>query len=69
MLKKRKQIYMGEVKRELKTFVYKSKHLPSYNLLASVVNYYEQTIMVDKVITEKEFLQLCKEVSICQMKK
>lgn len=64
MLKKKKQIYMDEVKRELESFVYKSKQDLSYNLLASVVNYYEQVILFDKVITEKEFLQLCKEVSI-----
>ncbi len=64
MINKKKKIYIDDVKYNLINMVDKSKHDSSYNLLASVVNYYEQTIMVDKVISEKEFLQLCKEVSI-----
>lgn len=59
-----KEKYIGVVKFTLNSMIELAKEDKCYNLLADTIHYYETTIKTEGVITQNEFLELCKEVGI-----
>lgn len=59
-----KKQYIGIVKFTLNSMIELAKEDRNYNLLADTLHYYETTIKTESVLTQEEFLDLCKEAGI-----
>ena len=59
-----KEKYIGIVKFTLGSMIELAKEDKYYNLLADTIHYYETTIKTEGIITQDEFLALCKEAGI-----
>lgn len=59
-----KQTYLGIVRFTLQSMLDLSKDHKEYNLQLDTIHYYESVIKSEKVITLKEFTNLCEEVGI-----
>lgn len=59
-----KKQYIGIVKFTLNSMIELAKEDRNYNLLADTLHYYETTIKTEGIITQEEFLDLCKEAGI-----
>lgn len=64
MEKLSKEQYIGIVKFTLNSMIELAKEDKTYNLLGDTLHYYETTIKTEGVITQDEFLELCKEAGI-----
>lgn len=59
-----KEQYIGVVKFTLNSMIELAKEDKNYNLLPDTIHYYETTIKTEGIITQTEFLELCKETGI-----
>lgn len=59
-----KKQYIGIVKFTLNSMIELAKEDKNYNLLADTLHYYETTIKTEGILTQEEFLDLCKEAGI-----
>ena len=59
-----KKTYIGIVRFTLKSMVELAAENKGYNLLADTLHYYETTIKTEGILSQDEFLDLCKEVGI-----
>ena len=59
-----KKQYIGIVKFTLNSMIELAREDKNYNLLADTLHYYETTIKTEGILTQEEFLDLCKEAGI-----
>lgn len=59
-----KEQYIGVVKFTLNSMIELSKEDKSYNLMADIIHYYETTIGTEGILTQNEFLELCRDAGI-----
>ena len=59
-----KKQYIGIVKFTLNSMIELAREDRTYNLLADTLHYYETTIKTEGIMTQEEFLYLCKEAGI-----
>lgn len=59
-----KQTYINIVKFTLQAMLDMAKENKEYNLIADTIYYYEKKIKPEGMLTQDEFLELCKEAEI-----
>lgn len=59
-----KEQYIGIVKFTLNSMIDLAKEDKNYNLMADILHYYETTVSVEGIITQNEFLELCRDAGI-----
>ena len=59
-----KNTYIGIVRFTLQSMKDLAAEDKNYNLLADILHYYETTIRTEGMLSQDEFLEICKEVGI-----
>jgi hypothetical protein len=59
-----KEQYIGIVKFTLNSMIDLAKEDKNYNLMADILHYYETTVSVECILTQNEFLELCRDAGI-----
>ena len=63
-----KEIYIGIVRFTLESMMELSKTEREYDLMFDTIHYYNHIIVPEQIITKDEFLSLCIEVGISDIK-